>query len=374
MVLAVVPLGGSAGPARRGPRAERVRPPGLAGARRRGVATRRGRPGRGDPATRPLRRRRPRRGARPGRRGTGGRPRVRVAVTGASGFVGGVVVGRLLAAGHDVVALSRRPVPERPGTRAPAVGPRDRRPADPRPSTPSCTPRPTSTSGPPWSEHAPSRCEAPGGARHVAHGARGARLVGKRLSVEGRPAGPGSSPRTTRRRAARSRPTAGPRSPRSRSSSPAATPSCSDRTPSTAPGTRPCCPVWTAPVAGAASSAPADGARGPPHRRATGGSRRRQRARDRLRHQHSQCGRRSRSRCADRRGSRGGQRMARATALHRSAARMGGGARPGGHRPPPEVAHPAAAHGIRRLPPRGEPRLRDDAAAPASRPARHRPT
>ena len=40
---------------------------------------------------------------------------MRVAVTGASGFVGGVVVERLLAAGHDVVALSRRAVPERPG-------------------------------------------------------------------------------------------------------------------------------------------------------------------------------------------------------------------------------------------------------------------
>ena len=40
---------------------------------------------------------------------------MRVAVTGASGFVGGVVVEQLLAAGHDVVALSRRAVPERPG-------------------------------------------------------------------------------------------------------------------------------------------------------------------------------------------------------------------------------------------------------------------
>jgi nucleoside-diphosphate-sugar epimerase len=40
---------------------------------------------------------------------------VRVAVTGASGFVGGVVVAHLLQAGHEVVALSRRTVPARPG-------------------------------------------------------------------------------------------------------------------------------------------------------------------------------------------------------------------------------------------------------------------
>lgn len=40
---------------------------------------------------------------------------MRVAVTGASGFVGGVVVSHLLGSGHEVVALSRRPVPERAG-------------------------------------------------------------------------------------------------------------------------------------------------------------------------------------------------------------------------------------------------------------------
>lgn len=40
---------------------------------------------------------------------------MRVAVTGASGFVGGAVLELLLARGHDVLALSRRPVPPRPG-------------------------------------------------------------------------------------------------------------------------------------------------------------------------------------------------------------------------------------------------------------------
>ena len=40
---------------------------------------------------------------------------MRVAVTGASGLVGGAVVSRLLDRGHEVLALSRRPVPARPG-------------------------------------------------------------------------------------------------------------------------------------------------------------------------------------------------------------------------------------------------------------------
>lgn len=40
---------------------------------------------------------------------------MRVAVTGASGFVGGAVLDLLLARGHDVLALSRRPVAARPG-------------------------------------------------------------------------------------------------------------------------------------------------------------------------------------------------------------------------------------------------------------------
>ena len=40
---------------------------------------------------------------------------MRVAVTGASGFVGRQTVAHLLAAGHEVVALSRRRVPERAG-------------------------------------------------------------------------------------------------------------------------------------------------------------------------------------------------------------------------------------------------------------------
>ena len=40
---------------------------------------------------------------------------MRIAVTGASGFVGGAVTDALLRRGHDVLALSRRPVPTRPG-------------------------------------------------------------------------------------------------------------------------------------------------------------------------------------------------------------------------------------------------------------------
>lgn len=40
---------------------------------------------------------------------------MRVAVTGASGFVGGAVLDLLLARGHDVVSFSRRPVEPRPG-------------------------------------------------------------------------------------------------------------------------------------------------------------------------------------------------------------------------------------------------------------------
>jgi nucleoside-diphosphate-sugar epimerase len=40
---------------------------------------------------------------------------VRVLVTGATGFLGARLVGSLVTAGHDVVALSRRPAPERLG-------------------------------------------------------------------------------------------------------------------------------------------------------------------------------------------------------------------------------------------------------------------
>ena len=43
---------------------------------------------------------------------------MRVLVTGASGFVGGVVCAELLARGHDVAALVRRPGSEPPGTEA----------------------------------------------------------------------------------------------------------------------------------------------------------------------------------------------------------------------------------------------------------------
>src|ERR671937_1523013 len=43
---------------------------------------------------------------------------MRILVTGASGFVGGVVCGELLARGHEVAALVRRPGSEPPGTNA----------------------------------------------------------------------------------------------------------------------------------------------------------------------------------------------------------------------------------------------------------------
>jgi nucleoside-diphosphate-sugar epimerase len=43
---------------------------------------------------------------------------MRTIVTGASGFIGGVLCGRLLADGHEVIALVRRPGSEPPGTRA----------------------------------------------------------------------------------------------------------------------------------------------------------------------------------------------------------------------------------------------------------------
>ena len=43
---------------------------------------------------------------------------MRVLVTGASGFLGGVVCGELSSRGHDVAALVRRPGSEPPGTRA----------------------------------------------------------------------------------------------------------------------------------------------------------------------------------------------------------------------------------------------------------------
>jgi nucleoside-diphosphate-sugar epimerase len=62
---------------------------------------------------------------------------VRVAVTGASGFVGHAVVDRALQQGHEVLALSRRPLPARAGmrwqhwdlTRGP-LGPDDAGPVD----------------------------------------------------------------------------------------------------------------------------------------------------------------------------------------------------------------------------------------------------
>jgi len=40
---------------------------------------------------------------------------MRIAITGATGFVGGHVLGQAVAAGHDVRALTRRPQPERSG-------------------------------------------------------------------------------------------------------------------------------------------------------------------------------------------------------------------------------------------------------------------
>src|SRR5437588_8301357 len=43
---------------------------------------------------------------------------MRVLVTGASGFIGGVLCDQLLRRGHEVVALVRRPGSEPPGTRA----------------------------------------------------------------------------------------------------------------------------------------------------------------------------------------------------------------------------------------------------------------
>ena len=47
---------------------------------------------------------------------------MRMIVTGASGFIGGVLCRRLLAEGHEVVALVRRPGSEPPGTRALVCG------------------------------------------------------------------------------------------------------------------------------------------------------------------------------------------------------------------------------------------------------------
>jgi uncharacterized protein YbjT (DUF2867 family) len=43
---------------------------------------------------------------------------MRALVTGASGFIGGVLCERLLEAGHQVTALVRRPGSQPPGTEA----------------------------------------------------------------------------------------------------------------------------------------------------------------------------------------------------------------------------------------------------------------
>ena len=263
---------------------------------------------------------------------------MRVAVTGASGFVGGVVVGHLLAAGHDVVALSRRPVPERPGTRAPAVGPRDRR---------SCG-RPDRRRR--RARRGPRRRVVPVVRAHVAVTVRGTEAVLDTwptarvvlissasvypLRGAGRPKwilteddAPTRRPLSSYSRAkiaqeeivlarGEHRRAATARGPRPRGHDPAA-----PSGPRSSPGP-PRLPRRTAHAH-------------PPHRRATGGSRGRQSVRDRLAAP-------SILNVADERplelreivaGLCGGQRVARATALHRSSGGMGGGARPGGRTP-----------------------------------------